>query len=94
VELGLRVPDRVRRGGYIRVFGGPGHHVGIVPRADTFDDLLRRMAEDPPQNNLGAELRIGRKVKDRDRALADQVVYGGKSIDLVVRRAHREGAEG
>jgi hypothetical protein len=89
VNLTVRVPSNARRSGEIEVFGGPGHHIGLVRGAGTFDELLAKMAADPPQNNLGAKLRIGRKVSGEDSSLLDQVVRGGKSIFV-----HVEGTRG
>jgi hypothetical protein len=97
VDLSVRVPRGTRRSGELEIFGGPGHHIGLVRGGDSFDELLAKMAADPPQNSLGVKLRIGRSVKDRDSSLLDQVVRGNKSIFVRVRgarRGHGEVVEG
>ena len=80
VEFAVRVPKSARRDGDIQVFGGPGHHTGIVGRATSFDDLLEKMRTDIPNNNVGVKLRIGRKVADKRNMRLGTVVEGGRSI--------------
>jgi hypothetical protein len=80
VEFAVRVPKGARRDGNIQVFGGPGHHTGIVGKAASFDGLLEKMRTDIPNNNVGVKLRIGRKVADKRNMRLGTVVEGGRSI--------------
>nr|MBA3309465.1 hypothetical protein [Nocardioidaceae bacterium] len=92
VELAVRVPKDARRDGDIQVYGGPGHHTGIVGGAASFDDLLEKMRTDIPNNNVGAALRIGRKVADKRNLRLGTVVEGGSSIFVRIGSGTR-GAE-
>jgi hypothetical protein len=85
VELGVRVPRRARTSGELRVFGGPGHHTGIVGKASSFDHLLQKMSNDPVNNSVGASLRFGRSLRVDDRLRIDTVVVGGKSIFVRIK---------
>ena len=92
VELAVRVPKDARRDGHIQVYGGSGHHTGIVGGAASFDDLLEKMRTDIPNNNVGAALRIGRKVADKRNLRLGTVVEGGSSIFVRIGSGTR-GAE-
>ena len=80
VELAVRVPKNAGRDGFMQVYGGPGHHTGLVGKAASFDDLLEKMSTDIPNNNVGVKLRIGRKVADKRNLRLGTVVEGGRSI--------------
>jgi hypothetical protein len=85
VELAVRVPKGARGNASIQVYGGPGHHTGIVGGADSFDELLYKIRTDLPNNNVGAKLRIGRKVADKKNLRLGTVVQGGRSIFVKIR---------
>jgi hypothetical protein len=80
VELAVRVPKGARRSGSIQVYGGAGHHTGLVGGAASFDDLLEKMRTDIPNNNVGVKLRIGRALADKQNLRLGTVVEGGRSI--------------
>jgi hypothetical protein len=80
VELAVRVPKGARRSGSIQVYGGAGHHTGLVGGAASFDDLLEKMRSDIPNNNVGVKLRIGRALADKQNLRLGTVVEGGRSI--------------
>jgi hypothetical protein len=94
VELRVRVPRDARRDGVLRVFGGPGHHTGIVGKASSFENLLDKMNRDPVNNSLGASLRIGRRARDTDRLRLDTVVVGGRSIQVRIKGGTKGGGAG
>ncbi len=80
--LSVRVPRDAHKSGEIRVFGGSGHHPGIVGKATSFDDLLDKMANEATNDRLGVNLRLGRRIKADDATTLDQVVAGGRSISV------------
>lgn len=94
VELVVRVPRGVRRDGSVRIFGGPGHHTGIVGKAASFDDLLDKMSSDPVNNRVAASLRIGRRTRNTDARRLDTVVVGGRSILVHIKGGRTGGSAG
>ena len=94
VELAVRVPRDARRDGVLRIFGGPGHHTGIVGKASSFDNLLRKMSSDPVNNRVATSLRIGRRTRDTDAQRLDTVVVGGKSILIRIKGGRTGGGAG
>jgi hypothetical protein len=94
VELAVRVPRDARRDGVLRIFGGPGHHTGIVGKASSFDNLLRKMSSDPVNNRVATSLRIGRRTRDTDAQRLDTVVLGGKSILVRIKGGRTGGGAG
>jgi hypothetical protein len=93
VDLAVQVPKKARRDGLINVFGGPGHHTGIVGKASSFGDLLNLMRNDLPNNNVGVKLRIGRSVADKQNLRLGTVVAGGRSIRVRIGSSGTETVE-
>ena len=98
VGMSLRVPSRVRRGGFIEVFGGSGEidfggcffefeDCGGPTNSsvDSFDELLSSLERQPKNNRLAARLRMGR-LRSRDAKLLDQVVSGSQFLDVRIAR--------
>jgi SpoIVB peptidase S55 len=82
VKLSVRIPKKTRRNAELRIFGGPGHHPGFVGKASSLDDLLDKIADDPPNNRVAAQLRTRHQVKSQDSKLRDTVIVGSREIDV------------
>ncbi len=104
VDMSLRVPSRVRSGGFIEVFGGSGEidfggcffegeecGGSTSSSVDSFDELLSSLERQPKNNRLTARLRMGGRLRlrSRDAKLLDQVVTGSQFLDVLIASRRR-----
>ena len=85
IEMSLKVPKDARRNGYIEISGGAGEEefycffegdCGGSNKADTFDELVEKLADSPTNNELSARMRLGRRIADSDYKVLNEVVGG------------------
>ena len=84
VDWTVRIPPKARRDGTLRVFGGPGHHIGLVGAATTFDELLGLMRNDLRNDTLSSRLVLGGRIRDHTTQRMDQAVTNSKRIRVDV----------
>lgn len=89
VPLGVAVPERARRGGFLEVVGGASQWNQDVYDAETPADLADALAAGARNDQVAATLHVGRGESQPSRARSepqDLVVRGRKLVDVFVLR--------
>ena len=101
VDLSLRVPGSARGSQTLQVRGSRAFGGGVFcffssrctdetgKKIDSLDELITALENESRNDELRATIGRGRRVKARTSTLLDQVVRGGKSIELFVRRGSK-----
>jgi hypothetical protein len=101
VDLSLRVPGSARGSQTLQVRGSRAFGGGVFcffssrctdetgKKIESLDELITALENESRNDELRATIGRGRRVKARTSTLLDQVVRGGKSIELFVRRGSK-----